>query len=433
MILAARLRTCGKCILAVLLALLTQQPQPTPAAEQTAGLAELRDWTLLEFSWQDRGGLPSGTTLTGPLAAHYNMAYGATVLGINLRDEELYYAACVSVQQDQLTVLAYLGPLRQPVQWHAGPYHLAAGLGDGRLAVWLTAPRQYPQLLTASNRHVPNTPLSCLVQPPEPLSADWERWTVTVVHQYDDFSPALAVETVDGAGRGVDNLPLLDVFEPLTGLAAARLELGGRQVPWVLFADREGVYSGWYDQQRGWRGQVLHSEELSDVLLYLSPGPAPRHALSWFNDPGEDYSGGIVQLIDLDVSSGQRVTVNWGASDQLPYGLDSPRLAPVDSTRSAWPLIALATGADVHILYRTPAAEPRLRGLQLSSVRLHYGARLAGGGEDAAAYPILGLTAAAHWQSGNPEIYWVQLGSNHADGGQLFGLVYRPPPPPARH
>ncbi|GEM_PF-2408515 len=416
------------CAAGLLIALLLGPLVLAAASEQTAGLAELRDWTRQEYSWRDRGGLPTGTTLTGPLTAHYNMAYGATVLGLNLRDGDLYYAVCASVQQDQLTALAHLGPLRQPVQWHSGPYHLAAGLGDRRLMVWLTAPRQYPRLLTASNRYVPNTPLSCLVQPPEPLGEDWERWTVTVVHQYDDFSPAVAVETVDGAGRKVDNLPLLDVFEPLTGLAAATLELGGQDVTWVLLADGEGVYSGWYDQQRGWRGQVLHAEDLSGVMLHLPSGPAPLHALCWYNDPARDYAGGIVQLIDLDVSSGQRVSVSWGASDELPYGLDAPRLAPVESTRSAWPLIALATDADVHLLYRSPDADPRRRGLQLSSVRLHYGARLAGGSGNAAFYPILGLAAAAHWRSGNPEIYWVQLGSDHADGGQLFSLSYQPPP-----
>jgi len=82
----------------------------------------------------------------------------------------------------------------------------------------------------------------------------------------------------------------------------------------------------------------------------------------------------------------------------------------------------------VHLLYRSPDADPRRRGLQLSSVRLHYGARLAGGSGNAAFYPILGLAAAAHWRSGNPEIYWVQLGSDHADGGQLFSLSYQPPP-----
>lgn len=426
---AGAVRLGRRAVQLALLLSLAILPQLAGAAERTAGLVELRDWTLSELTWRDRAGLPSESTFTGPLAAYYNMAFGATVLGVNLlAGGNEYYAACVSCSGDQLKALAYLGPLRQPVQWRAGPYFLAAGLGDGRLVVWLTAPREYPRLVTVSSRYEPNTPFACRVAPPEPPSAEWERWTATAAYLEGGLQAGLVVATVDGNGRALETLPALEVYEPLDDVVYAALAVGERRMPAVLLADAEGLYWASYGEPQGWRGQPLAGSGISDVQLYLGATAAPPYALAWFDE--EDYHGGRrIQRIDLDSGGGQGPGVRWGPAGVLPRGLEPLRLATVDSTRSAWPLLAVASTADIHLFYRSAAADPRLRQLQLSSVQLHSGDRLAAAGDSPAAYPILAVAAAAHWQSGDPEVYWVQFGSLDADGGQLYRLAYEPPAP----
>jgi hypothetical protein len=43
-------------------------------------------------------------------------------------------------------------------------------------------------------------------------------------------------------------------------------------------------------------------------------------------------------------------------------------------------------------------------------------------------YPMLGVAATSHWSSGDPEVFWVQKGSQNHGGGQLYRMQYIPPP-----
>ena len=80
----SKLGLAGRCLAAALgLGLVLGVPGTSQA--QTAGLDQLSDWYYQELLWRSTRGLPVDVEFTAPLAAHYNWAYGATVLGVNAR------------------------------------------------------------------------------------------------------------------------------------------------------------------------------------------------------------------------------------------------------------------------------------------------------------------------------------------------------------
>ena len=174
----------------------------TPAAAQVGGLDQPGNWEYREVYWRDSGGLPVDREFSGPLAAQYNWAYGMTVLGVNVRGvgSTDYYAAVALYNSGYLDVLSVIGPLPLPVTWDSGPFHMAAGLPDGRLIVWLTAPGELPRELQFSNSYQPNTGFDVTVYTPAQANTKWAEWWITGVYQISGGDQSVAVENQDGNG-----------------------------------------------------------------------------------------------------------------------------------------------------------------------------------------------------------------------------------------
>jgi hypothetical protein len=160
------------------------------------------------------------------------MAYGATVLGLNVREGgTAYYAVIANYHEGLVDVLDAVGPLAAPVQWHSGPYHLAAGLPDGRLIAFLTAPGEYPHQVQLSFAYDPQSPFDSVVRPPQPVNNKWEEWTITAAFKLNAGEPELVAQTFDGQGRMLDSAQPLAIPGQLRSVVYLDLSVPGNSIP----------------------------------------------------------------------------------------------------------------------------------------------------------------------------------------------------------
>lgn len=398
------------------------------AAAQTARLDDSLNWRLEPVVWGKVAGISDGANILAPITAHYNMAYGATVLGLNAREGgSVYYAVIANYRDGQLDVLDTLGPLEAPAEWHSGPYHLAAGLPDGRLVVFLTVPGKYPSQVTISWEYAPHTPFDCVVRPPDPPSELWEAWSITAAYQLDLPEPELAVKTYDGRGLVMDEASAIEIWQRLLSVVYYDRPISKGSIPTLGCVTNRGVFAAWHEYGWGWHIEKLAGEQLGNARLGVAPRAADPAFVALFLDDTDPFATLKLQRIGLNYSEGG-IAIRWGQSGSLPEIVDIRSQCFINSLLSPEPLLAYATDADVFLAWQDNRADSREQGLPLRTTRLHFGERLTGTNSNTPAYPILGLAGAAHWSSGYPEIFWVQLGSRFSGGGQVFRLAYEPSP-----
>jgi hypothetical protein len=395
------------------------------ASGQARQLADLSSWITEPVDWGRVQVVSEDATFLGPLTACYNMAYGATVLGLNAREGgSAYYAVIANYHDGVVDVLDAVGPLAEPVEWHSGPYYLAAGLADGRLVAFLTAPGEYPRQVVLSQDYASRTPFSCVARPSQPVSDNWAYWSITAAFQLDSLEPELAVQTYDGRGRVLDSAQRLSLPAQLSSVTYMDMPAGEASVPVLGFVTARGVAAGWHEYAWGWHLEPLAGNALSNCQLASITDPAALGLLALYRDASDPFSLPQLQRINLAYHQGE-VSVRWGQASLLAEQLDIRSQAFVESDLAPLPLLAAATDGDIRLVWLTAAAKPDQRSLAIQEALLHSGERQFGG-DNTPLYPILAVAGAAHWHTGYPEIYWVQLGSQFGGYGQLFRLAYEP-------
>ena len=424
---------------AVVLALIAAVLLPAAAAKaQVAGLDQLADWYMGEVTWHSSAGLPVNTEFVGPLTAAYNWAFGATVLGVNVRivGTSEYYCAIATLQNGVLDTLDTAGPFNAPARWDSGPYHIAAGTADGVLTCWLTAPRQYPQRLQFTTFYEPDTAFDFAVYPPQPVDATWANWWVTGVYQYSVFSPQLVVASMDAAGQPRGGLQALNLDGDLRSVAYMDYPVGAGSIPYAVFTtlydrdlelgnnDHLRSTGAWFSASRGWYTGTLRQAGLYNGQVFLAGGEQPLGLLGYDESDSYNLSSSLT-LITPNVQQGASVTTHIGPNCYLPVTVSTANCCFFSSARSNYPLVAYSDGTDIGLGFYVPP--------QSRSNRLEYYFMLANQGEQAsfdgqwqAVYPVQAVAATAHWSTGNPELYWVQHGSRNNTLGALFHLYYQP-------
>lgn len=395
---------------------------------QAAQLANLSDWRSEQLAWRDGGGLPVDSEFTAPLCAQYNWAYGATVLGLTAYspDSGNYYAVLGVYSAGVLDALDQAGPAGGMPQFHAGRYHLAAALSDGRVYIWLTAPGAVPHKLMLANDAIPGTPIACLVYPPEPLSVDWDDWWITVAYCLNDSGPYLQVESFKGTGASAG---FIAGFALPSALNAVALKDGGSQPPQLLYSVIDtpatynqpvlaGVYlaayagNGWRTTRcmdAGNRGAVLHpgaSGSWDSVIAAMDP----------------DSPGLVLRRMTYAISDNAMLPV-LGGFDYFQLPFLQRRCFLFESVLSPLPLLALSDGTDILLAWWQEQPGRAGSALGYAMQKLSDGNNYPGGDPE---YPVVAVAASAHWSSGAPEVYWVQQGSPARKTGQLFRMAYEP-------
>lgn len=400
---------------------------PSTVLAKYEGYSDTLSWNIAEMDWADMSGLPRDVEFTAPVTASYNLGYGTTMLGLNLRsgaEGNQYYLAIASCVNGQLTVYDYMGPFEAPVQWDSGPYHLAAGLPDRRLAVWLTAPGEYPRLSYLAFDYQPSTTFTCTVVPPSGLANNWPAWQIDAAYLTDNRT--LAVGAYDGLGRFLAGPELLDTVYSVNSIVMRKLALGDIWTTSVVYTNSKGLYHAWYDETKGWQSERLADNRLDNIRLWFSPEPAPPLGLVLYVDGADAYTNPTLHALTISNASGRYITVRWGHSTTVWPEYRQRPTAFIDSVSSIWPLIAQASDGNIQLAYHQPDPTGK-RHMPFNSVELHYGVRHGSGTGTVEAYPITGISGTAHWQSGNPVIFWVQLGGGRRPGeGTLFRLSYEP-------
>ena len=410
------------------------------AQAQTTGLDQLGRWYLAQVQWRDRGTLPSDNEFAAPLTAQYNWAYGGIVMGLNVRARgtSSYYATVALNDNAQLDVLDSFGPVIGPAVWDAGKYHMAAGLPNGQLVLWLCAPGAMPHRVVLTDSYTPGTGFDLAVYPPDPISRTWEDWVVSAAYQYSQGDPGLLVESFHGDGRSLDYTSTLGTQGDLVSVQYADYPLQGSGItPYAIFTHKRdnqpttgnnahtSLLAAWYSTSEG-RWVPAH---LRDTGLYLGTtffgwSGSNAVALAAFDESDQSGLYGGLQLISTSINRHGQVSSTAPSSCWLPC---APRLSQfcfLESARVASPFTVLSDGLDIFMGWRVQPSGGG-EGLEYYHLRLFTGERIQQGTGVSARYPILGVAAAAHWSTGDPSLYWIQRGNDRGEaGGLLYQLVY---------
>jgi hypothetical protein len=411
---------------------------PAVAKAQTASLAERSDWYVGEVTWHSSRGLPASTEFIAPLRASYNWAYGATVLGLNVRvwQGTDCYAAVAWLKDGLLECIGSEGPLSDPAQWDCGPYHAAAALPDGRLVVWLMAPGEYPHAFLFSTSLEPGSAIDCEVYPPDPPSADWAAWRVVAAFQLSNPDPVLIVETQDGNGLSYGYYNALRLPGDLRSLSYTGYPTAHGAIPTVLYTAAYKVTgttrsytvlrtsSAWFDTVgRRWYATTLDSSGLNSPATGFSSGSDVYGMFGPFT--AQQDANPYLRLVTYSLTTAGASQPQLGRSCQLPGAGEMNSLCLLDSARSSLPLACFSDGKDIWLgWYRRDAAQ----GVELpyDFLKLQEGEQRSVDGEWLTAYPVEALAGAAHWNTGNPELFWIQQGTWVKNEGTLFRLGFEP-------
>lgn len=414
--------------LLVLLSIVLAADPASPADPQSAPLYQLTSWRSEKLTWSNNGGLPVDSEFSTPIVAQYNWAYGATMLGLTAHrvGGADYYAVMALVVKHTLNAEDVLGPFTSPPQYSAGRYSLAVSTPDRLVYVWLTAPGAEPRRVQLVNDAVPGAPIACLVQPPDPPSAQWAQWRITLAYAHSDIGTQLQLFLFDGTGRFLDSAPSISLPGALNAVAL-RPEINSW--PQVMFASYEptsgnvapvvGVYLA-EQSTRGWA--VARLVDTGGYGAMFPPPSVPGNQDIAIVISDTSTTGAFLQQIHLaDPVGGGLSTLGTYSYFSQPFS--QRRYNLFESALSALPLLAFTDGTDIFVAWQSQSRgrAPGLPGYAF--IQLHTGEV---SDPDQPLYPVIALSGAAHWSTGNPELYWVQQGSPDNGTGQLFRIAYVP-------
>lgn len=414
--------------------------QLAPAAAQVGGLDQLGNWEYREVYWRDSAGLPVDREFSGPLVAQYNWAYGMTVVGVNVRGvgSTDYYAALALHNSGYLDAMTVIGPLSLPVTWDAGPFHIAAGLPDGRLIVWLTAPGELPRELQFSSSYQPNTGFDVTVYTPEQANTKWGEWWITGAYQISGGDQSVAVENQDGNGSLISSLGLIGVPGVLESIAYLDYPVGGDWMPFVMMTVARDelqepgnnehllALAAYYDSEGGWYLQNLRNAGIDNGAVYCGYDEQAQLLLAYDESDEFSVTGGL-QQVSFTNPAQPSVGISLNGFDHLPVAAEFGLWSYFDSARTSLPMVVASGGTDVYLGHYAPRAGRIGSELGYSFFRLYQGEARGGSDRPVAQYPVVGVAATSHWSTGDPEVFWVQKGSPNHAGGQLYRMQFIPP------
>jgi hypothetical protein len=355
-------RTAGQFLFAFCLAAVAALGPLQPAAAQVAGLDQLGNWEYREIYWRDAGGLPVDREFAGPLVAQYNWAYGMTVVGVNVKGvgAEEYYAAVALYNTGYLDAMAVVGPLSLPVTWDAGPFHVAAGLPDGRLLVWLTAPGEMPRELQFSSSYQPNTAFDITAYTPAQANTNWPEWWITGAYQLAGVDRTIAVENQDGNGQLKSSLGLIDVPGFLESIAYLDYPSGEEWVPFLLLTvarDDQALpgnnehlltMAAFYDYDTGWAVQTLRNSGIDNGAVFCGYDEQAQFLVAYDESDQYTVTGGLQQVSFTNPASPSAGMVLNGF-DRLPVAAEIALWEYFDSARTSLPMVIAGNGADLFL------------------------------------------------------------------------------------
>lgn len=401
---------------------------PAHAALPSAQLNHLTDWYSEELTWSNNGGLPVDSEFSAPIAAQYNWAYGATMLGLTAHvvGGSDYYAVMALVVKHTLNAQDVIGPLSSTPQFSTGRYSLAASTSNRMVYAWLTAPRADPHRLILVTDATANSPIACLVQPPDPPSTQWDQWRITLAFAHSDMGTQLEVLLFDGMGKVLDSAPSINLPAALNAVA---LRPAINSWPQLLFsasdaADTNGAATmGVYLAEQSTHGWVIvRLVDAGNPGAIFPPPGLPDNLNTALVISDTSTSGAFLQQIQLADPTGGGLS-QLGTYSYFSQPFAQRRYNLFDSALSALPLLAFTDGTDILLAWQseTRGRAPGLPGYAFTQLFT---------GEvtdpEQPLYPILTLAGTSHWSTGYPELYWVQQGSPDNGTGQLFCIAYRP-------
>lgn len=399
-----------------------------PADTQSAPLYQLTSWRSEKLTWSDNGGLPVDSEFSAPIVAHYNWAYGATMLGLTAHrvGGADYYAVMALVVKHTLNAQDVIGPFQSQPQYSAGRYSLAVATPDHLVYVWLTAPGADPQRVILASDAAPNAPIACLVQPPDPLSTKWEQWRITLAYAHSDTGTQLQVFVFNGTGKLLDTAPSINLPSPLNAVA---LHPVINDWPQVMFATYDPPSSsgqslvGVYLAQQSTKGWVIaRLVDAGNSGAIFPPPSLPGNQGTAIVIGDTTTRGAFLQQLQLADPIGGGLS-QLGTYSYFSQPFSQRHYNLFQSALSALPLLAFTDGADILVAWQSQSRgrAPGLPGYAF--IQLLTGEVT---DPDQPLYPIIALAGAAHWSTGNPELYWVQQGSQDNGTGQLFRIAYVP-------
>jgi len=406
------------------LLLVTAMLVPQLAAGQSSELNDIGNWYTTEARWRNTRGLSVGAGVVAPLTAHYNMSFGATILGVNVRNGAQYYAAVVSYQDGWLDVLDWAGPLSAPAQWHSGPYHIAAGQPDGRLLFWPTVPGEYPAAVQLSNAYVAHTPFAIVCQPAQPVATRLTGWIVTAAFNAEHLDSELVVNRYDGAGRLQVSLASKRISGSLKSISYANIAGQNASYPWIGYVTNHGLFSVWYDRDGSWHLDRLADSALETARLSMPETANLTSIQVLYQDNSDPVPNPRLHQINLDLAGGG-VSARWGESRGLIGEMEVLNHAFIPSALSDLPLLVAASDREVRLFYFGHPPQARSTRPQFD-ITLYNSELVYAAGQEVAARPVLGLAGAAHWSTGYPEVFWIQMNNNSGATGELYCAAFQP-------
>ena len=409
----------------------------TAAHAQAARLETMVNWDYDPIALIPKGGAPANGMPVASMTAHYNWGYGMTMLGLNLQvpGETRYYAACTMFSPaNGAEVLDAIGPFTSPVEWHSGPYHVAAAMPEGLICVWLTAPGHFPSRVLLAGDYMKGTAFTVDVVPPRPLSTDWSAWRISIAYQrFVSNGRYLTMGRFNGNGRAIEYLTDASIPGDLLAIDYLEYPVTGGTLPFVLLTvsrnevlppgspRRSTSYAAFYSLNRGWVVQTLRDGGLyNGRAMLMNTGDVI--GLLGVDNSTIDNVVPALQQVRTWVDSGQ-IFSEVGTQTYLPFSVERQAMALANSTLSMYPLVAVTNGTDVDLGYYLDQ-EDRL--FEYRFFELYRGNVETEGSMVRAAFPIYSVATATHWSSGYPELFWIQQDILDPTRTGLYRMAYGP-------
>ena len=411
-----------------------------PASDRDLELAG--NWFSSRVEWRTSIGLPIDTEFSRPLVAEYNWAYGSTILGINNREfnSRRYYVAIAGYKDQRLDIYDSIGPMPQAAQLSSGPYHISAGLPDGRIICWLTLPGEFPIQLRLAERYLPGSGFDVIVEPPQPISSNLADWTVLVCYQANVAGNSVATEVLDGEGRLIYDLPGLEMEGVVRQLEYTRHPVHGVDMPWLLasveYGDsaaggvlRKAVGSAWYVPNDQWFKQAIRTTGRNNTSIYLDDDAAGGAvALMAWDGSDDNRNEGYIERLHMRVGNSRQIITDRGLPVLFNRYTATHNWCFKRTSANRYPYVLFSDGTDLLFGYNASRRGDEGEDVGYKTFVLQEGQQITDDyGNSGPLYPIEGVAMSTHWSSGSPHVFYIQNGSIDHEGGQLFQLEYTRP------
>lgn len=400
------------------------------------------NWFGDRVDWRVSLGLPTDSEFTAPLVAQYNWAYGSTVLGVNVREfgTHRYFATVAGFSDGRLDIYDSVGPLGRAAVYKAGPYHVSAGLDDGRVLCWLTAPGEFPRSLVLVNNYLPTSGFDVVVEPPDPPGSNWEDWTVVLSYQANVAGNNIVTVVLNGNGELLYDLPGLEMDGVVRELEYARRPLPGLDMPYLLmvveYGDsgsggilRKATGTAWFDPDQGWFTQGIRATGRSNSSVYLDADTAGGALAMMAWDASDEYQNtSYIERLHLRLGSSGQVLTDTGLPNLVNRFTTNVNWCFGKTVANRFPYVLFSDGTDVLFGYNASRRGEQGRDVGYKTFVLVRG-QLAGDeyGNEGPLYPVEGVAMSTHWNTGDPLVFFIQQGSADYAGGQLYHLQYISP------